>query len=114
MLKAFKTIFDPIGQPQTWTPSATTFQNPNEETLRTAMHSHKETHQHSPQSPNEATFHCISDGVFLSTASDAATKKGLFPYAAEVGDMVVMLLDGNAPYIPIPTVRPLVAGAEAR
>ncbi|KAK6086581.1 heterokaryon incompatibility protein [Seiridium cupressi] len=98
MEEVFVSLFDPLGESQTWTPSATTQAPPKEESRHNTIRWHATTHYRHLRAGNFG-FPCTSKCFFTADGLDSQKRVGLCPYSAQRGDIVVVLYGGQVPFI---------------
>jgi hypothetical protein len=96
--QVFVSLFDPIGEAQTWTPSATTQNHSGEDQRPRALQWHANTHIRHLRAGNPG-FSCTSDCFFTAEGPDGHKRVGLCPYSARTGDKIVVLFGGQVPFI---------------
>ncbi|KAI1282691.1 heterokaryon incompatibility protein-domain-containing protein [Xylaria sp. FL0933] len=106
-INTFEEIFDPWGKDLSWKPSYT---NPNFVPIHEKVEAARDVHPHIHMEgrslgSNEAIMSCLSDSLFLTEAENGIRQVGLCPHTAQIGDLVVVLLGGNVPFILRPAHR---------
>jgi hypothetical protein len=95
MKNAFEEVFDPAGILKTWVPGGTTADptRPNRDVqIIDHLIAHREQNAGIP-------FPCISPCLFSGESDTQEELAGLCPYSAKIGDIIVVLMGGNIPYL---------------
>ena len=97
LTEVFEGIFDPAGILGTWTPSGSTalVASPDK-AIQTK--DHLITHQEFADE-NDGAVPCISPCLLAGDGQEGEDLVGLCPYAARLGDIIVVLIGGKVPYL---------------
>ncbi|KAJ4298934.1 hypothetical protein N0V90_004177 [Kalmusia sp. IMI 367209] len=97
LTEAFEKIFDPAGILGPWTPGGTTAHVARPDKY-VQMTDHLIAHEESA-TENGGVIPCISRCLFSGRGLAGEELTGLCPYTARIGDIIVVLIGGNVPFL---------------
>lgn len=97
MNTAFEKLFDPMGVAKTWTPDGATSLTTSQEN-EVLMNDHLIAHQQFAIE-NDGAVPCLSRCLLSGMGVTWEELSGLCPHTAQVGDVIVVLVGGDVPYL---------------
>ena len=97
MNTAFEKLFDPMGVAKTWTPDGATSLTTSQEN-EVLMNDHLIAHQQFAIE-NDGAVPCLSRCLLSGMGVTGEELSGLCPHTAQIGDVIVVLVGGDVPYL---------------
>ncbi|KAI1326464.1 heterokaryon incompatibility protein-domain-containing protein [Xylariaceae sp. FL0255] len=104
-MQAFEDIFDPWAKHDSWKPNTNLLSIKDARAVQNAQQLHPRIHFTSNMREGDAKLTCLSDCLFAAQTRSGWTELGLCPHSAQVGDVVVVLLGGNVPFLLRPVLN---------